>query len=37
MREQMRHDLGKERYPWHRPGDERLVVVVEPQHTTQMG
>jgi PPOX class probable F420-dependent enzyme len=29
--------LGKERYPWHRPGDERVVVVVEPQHTTHMG
>jgi PPOX class probable F420-dependent enzyme len=29
--------LGRERYPWHRPGDERVVVVVEPQHTTQMG
>jgi PPOX class probable F420-dependent enzyme len=29
--------LGRERYPWHRPGDERVVVVVEPQHTTHMG
>ena len=29
--------LGRERYPWHRPGDERVVGVVEPQHTTQLG
>ena len=29
--------LGQDRYPGHRPGDERVVVVVEPQHTTQMG
>src|SRR5439155_13691911 len=24
-------------YPWNQPGDERVVVVVRPQHTTQMG
>lgn len=24
-------------YPWHQPGDERVVVVVRPEHTTQMG
>jgi len=24
-------------YPWHQPGDERVVIVVEPEHTTQMG
>ncbi|PLS76856.1 MAG: PPOX class F420-dependent oxidoreductase [Chloroflexi bacterium] len=24
-------------YPWHQPGDERVVVVIEPEHTTQMG
>lgn len=29
--------LGREHYPWHRPGDERVVVIVEPQHTTHMG
>lgn len=29
--------LKQEKYPWHRPGDERVVVVVEPQHTTKMG
>ena len=28
--------LGEDIYPWHRPGDER-VVVVRPVHTTQMG
>lgn len=29
--------LGQEKYPWNRPGDERVIVVVEPQHTTSMG
>lgn len=29
--------LGQERYPWHRPQDERVVVVVKPEHTSQMG
>ena len=29
--------LGVETYPWHQPGDERVVIVVEPRHTTQMG
>jgi PPOX class probable F420-dependent enzyme len=29
--------LGVEEYPYHRPGDERLVVYVKPEHTTQMG
>ena len=29
--------LGEDRYPWHRPEDERVVVVVRPEHTTQMG
>ena len=29
--------LGQEKYPWNRPGDERVVMVVEPEHTTQMG
>jgi PPOX class probable F420-dependent enzyme len=29
--------LGQDRYPWHRPQDERVVVVVEPERTTQMG
>jgi PPOX class probable F420-dependent enzyme len=29
--------MGKDRYPFHRPGDERVVVVVEPRHATHMG
>jgi PPOX class probable F420-dependent enzyme len=29
--------LGADVYPWHLPGDERVVVVVRPEHTTQMG
>jgi hypothetical protein len=24
-------------YPWHQPGDQRVVVKVSPTHTTQMG
>lgn len=29
--------LGLDRYPWHQPGDERIVIVVEPTHTSTMG
>ena len=29
--------MGVDRYPNHRPGDERVVVYVKPGHTTQMG
>ena len=29
--------LGQDVYPWHRPEDERVVVVVRPEYTTQMG
>lgn len=29
--------IGQDTYPWHQPGDERVVVVVEPERTTQMG
>jgi hypothetical protein len=29
--------LGLDRYLNHRPGDERIVVFVRPEHTTQMG
>jgi PPOX class probable F420-dependent enzyme len=29
--------LGQDHYPWRQPGEVRVVVVVEPQHTTQMG
>jgi PPOX class probable F420-dependent enzyme len=28
--------LGKDKYPNHRPGDERVVVFVRPEHTTMM-
>jgi PPOX class probable F420-dependent enzyme len=29
--------LGLDRYPYHQPGDERVVVFVRPEHTTQVG
>jgi hypothetical protein len=29
--------MGQEKYPWDRPGDDRVIVVVEPEHTTSMG
>lgn len=29
--------LGVDEYPYHQPGDERVVVYVEPQHATYMG
>ena len=29
--------LDVDRYPFHQPGDERIVLYVEPRHTTQMG
>ncbi len=29
--------LGQDVYSWDRPGDERVVIVVAPEHTTQMG
>jgi PPOX class probable F420-dependent enzyme len=29
--------IDQDQYPWHRPGDHRVVVKVEPEHTTQMG
>lgn len=29
--------MNEDVYPWHRPGDVRVVVVVQPEHTTQMG
>ncbi|MDP8977585.1 MAG: PPOX class F420-dependent oxidoreductase [Actinomycetota bacterium] len=29
--------LGLDEYPNHQPGDERVVMVVEPRHTTSMG
>lgn len=29
--------INQDVYPWHRPEDERVVVVIEPEHITQMG
>ena len=29
--------LGVEKYPWNQPGDERIIILVEPKYTTQMG
>ena len=29
--------LGQDVYPWHNEGEERVVLVVEPEHTTTMG
>lgn len=29
--------LGTETYPWARPGDERVTVVIAPERTTSMG
>ncbi|MBW3605028.1 MAG: PPOX class F420-dependent oxidoreductase [Actinobacteria bacterium] len=29
--------LGEDSYPYHQPGDKRVVVTVEPEHTTTMG
>ncbi len=29
--------LGLDTYPWHQPGDERVIVIVQPEHTTHMG
>ena len=29
--------MGVDEYPFHQPGDERVVMIIEPTHTTQMG
>lgn len=29
--------IGQDKYPWHRPGEERIVIIVKPEHTTGMG
>ena len=29
--------MNEDVYPWHQPGDERVVIVVRPEHTTRMG
>jgi PPOX class probable F420-dependent enzyme len=34
---QAKRYLDQDSYPFHQPGDERVVVSVTPEHTTQMG
>ncbi len=29
--------MGQDEYPYHQPNDQRVVMVVKPDHTTQMG
>ena len=29
--------IDQDAYPWHQPGDERIVMVVAVEHTTKMG
>lgn len=29
--------LGQDKYPWNQPGDERVIVVVEPERALTMG
>jgi len=29
--------MGLDEYPYHQPGDERVVMVIEPTHTSHMG
>ena len=29
--------MGQDKYPFHQPGDERVIIVVEPEHTSHMG
>ena len=29
--------MGEDIYPWSQPGEERVVIVVRPEHTTTMG
>ena len=29
--------LDQDIYPWHRPGDEHMIVRIEPEYTTSMG
>lgn len=29
--------IDKDEYPWHQPGDERVIVSVKPEHATTMG
>ena len=27
--------LGRDTYPWHQPGDEHFILVIQPEHTIQ--
>ena len=29
--------MGLDTYPYHQPGDERIVLYIQPEHTTSMG
>jgi PPOX class probable F420-dependent enzyme len=29
--------MGVDEYPWKQPGEERVILVIAPEHTTQMG
>ena len=29
--------MGQDKYPFNQPGDERVIIVVEPEHTSHMG
>jgi len=29
--------MGVDEYPWKQPGEDRVVIVIEPEHTTSMG
>lgn len=29
--------LNQEEYPWHQEGDERVIIVIRPEHTSTMG
>jgi PPOX class probable F420-dependent enzyme len=29
--------LDQDKYPWHQEGDQHVVVIVKPEHTTSMG
>ena len=29
--------MGQDKYPFHQPGDERVIVAVEPEHISRMG
>jgi PPOX class probable F420-dependent enzyme len=29
--------LGKDKYPWHSPGEKRVIYRIQPEHMTRMG